>query len=180
MKKIVKTLVVALVSCVLAASLAAQESPEKKSEKLPNAVGGFFLSSATFNMVGGLQFQVGQNDFMAGKFGFWGFAAQNSDGADLFTTVPPNFNVSYEQDFVVFKSDFSSDFKTDLFIWILGGYGGRFEESFIQNAILGAGFGVDFTIGEHLSIPFQLGYLAKFPNDSYLTLCYGIGGRFKY
>lgn len=145
-----------------------------------NAVGVYILGAD--EPVGGIQYGHRFNDLVGIKIGSNAYY----NNRDSWNLEPMNYNVTLETDFTLFETNWRDKVGSRLFAYVLAGHEGRLEKDsyesdkthFSADAIVSAGFGFDFIFFDHLSVPFQFGYLATFPSKPNVGFCAGIGLRY--
>lgn len=174
MKKVLKVLLSAVLFLCLGSFAFANEGLAAE-----NAVGVYVLGAE--EAVGGIQYGHRFNDLLGIKIGT--YAYYNND---TWTLEPMNYNVTLETDFTLYETNWKDKVGSRLFAYAMVGHEGRLEKesydsdpvTFSADAILSAGFGFDFIFFDHLSVPFQFGYMATFPSKPNVGFCAGIGVRY--
>jgi len=54
------------------------------------------------------------------------------------------------------------------------------DSGLLADAMLGIGFGFDFMLFDHISIPLQFGFEGEFPNEISAGFCIGTGIRYRF
>lgn len=105
---------------------------------------------------------------------------------------PFNANVSLQLTYSLIESQFGNHFGSRFFAYALGGYSGYGENVksndakaenkivYSHNALVSLGFGFEFLMFDHLSIPLTFGFAGEFPNDPAAGFCLGAGVRYAF
>ena len=185
MKKMIKILIAA--GALLMGSVAGVFASPLENK---NALGLYVLGGEP--VVSGLQYERRYNDIVSQKF-------------DLFVVINPestsilldkyNVNFNTELDFTLFKAPWGDHFGSRLFAYGLAGYQFRSVNTYeydrdagkeiygvktTNQLILGGGFGFEFLIADHLSIPVQLGFIGAVFDDPCANFCAGIAIRYSW
>ena len=154
-----------------------------------NNIGMYFIGADS--SIGGLQYERRFSDLISEKFGLYTFYNEDS-----YSTEPFNMNVTFETDFNLFETSHEAKVGSRLFAYGLAGYEATIhreyhynegssqtekqEEEVLHNALLSIGFGFDFIFFNHLSVPIQFGFMAKFPNRPNIGFCGGTALRYSW
>ncbi len=171
---------------------AVKKVPAQKALKFENAVGLSFMAGNPQSVSPysyGFEYQRWCSDrfgFELCAGGFWNPSSE--DGLA--------YSVSAQFQAKLFSFSYEDVFTTLLYFWTMAGHDGYqpqkstlnesgdkyvlTPEPFVASAILGLGFGLDFVIVEHISIPLTFGCALEFPNNAYLGFAGGLGLRFRY
>lgn len=139
------------------------------------AVGVYYILSE--NPIGGLQYEYRFNNLISTKVDVFMYY----DGK---YREALNYNGNIELDITMDESMWKERYSSRLYAYILAGHTGNlyFGETPHQqyDAVLSAGFGFDFTLFDHLSIPIQFGFLGTFPDNKSAGFCVGSGIRYSF
>lgn len=179
MKKGIKILLIASAFfCFGAAGLAAKPLDNTTAVGV-YATGNVNLDAASAY---GLQFEKQfSRRFGLGLLG----AAYYDDKFDNFST-----NVNLEVKYTLIDSDFGNHFGSRFYIYTMGGYNGwsSFSKNesgekvvnYINDAFVSVGFGLEFLLVDHLSLPVNFGFAGRFPYEPNAGFCLGAGIRYSF
>ncbi len=149
-----------------------------------NAIGLYFL--AADDGYAGLQYE----HYFTKKIGLTvdGSAVYKSDETE---STPIDANVNLQFDISLFEYEAQKVFAYRVYAWFLGGarykyFSGYSYETKTQNpywyinAVAGTGFGFEFILVRHISIPIQIGFIGEFPNGGSAGLTFGAGLRYRF
>lgn len=189
MRKNIKIFLIAAVLFAGFASLSFADSLENK-----NAVGFYLMGGPTCGGSMGLQYERRITPLFGLKFDTYVMYHNNNNTNYQSNNLIYNFNV--EGDIKIYETMWDEYIGTRLFAYFLAGHIGyvtsAYEEkrsdstivyhpsNYYANVMLGAGFGIDLILVEHLSIPVTLGFLAEFPYDFKAGFCGGIAVRYSW
>ncbi|MCR4741667.1 MAG: hypothetical protein K5866_02180 [Treponema sp.] len=204
MKKVFKLFIVSLLLIFSSALIFAQENQNNENEgkiiiqdkentnsglAFRNAIGGYFVWNYK-SPIGGIQYERWVTDLLSTKFNFYVFydPSENFIWEHLMDyTITTEFNLK------LYETAFNEEFASRLFAFLMLGHRGYsirtyerdesynisgYSDSYYPVMLASLGFGFDFIFAEHLSIPFQIGFMGAFPNDEYAALCIGTGIRY--
>ncbi len=170
-----------------------QEITKTEYEKNKNAIGVYVLGAS--QPIGGIQYERRFNDLLSAKFNSYiNYNKHNESN-------PLDYNLIGEVDFTVFEEAWNekhwkNNVTSRLYIYLLGGHKGTLSGDYYYDedsgsyidepakyhaaTVLSAGFGFDFVLFDHLSMPVQFGYIGQFPYETEAGFCVGTGVRYSW
>ncbi len=151
--------------------------------KCKNAIGMYFMGAD--DSFGGIQYERRFTNIISEKAGIYASYENSTGTCDI--------SVTGETDFTLYETSWKEFVNSRLFAYALIGYHGyinseyhyveggesyRENTGYLQDGMLGLGFGFDFTFFGHLSLPIEFGFVGNFPNNPHVGFCAGAGIRY--